>query len=223
MQTLTLSGWTQPSDALAEHIPGALTFDYSDYPDAESAIAALRAFREVPRIVAWSLGGQLALRAIAAGALAPERLILIAPPFQFVKDDTFPHGMSPVTFEQFRHNYATDADRTKERFHGLIGKGHRDPRAILRRLRHHPEVTDTARWLPWLDGLGRDSLSGITLPPGGDVTLLHGVGDAIVPVGQADYIRALLPEARYEYWEETGHAPHLEDTQRLLALLQENT
>lgn len=219
MQTLTLSGWTQPVDALSDAVPHALTFDYSDHPDVPAAIEALRVFRSVPRVVAWSMGGQLALQAIAQGALAPRQLLLIAPPIQFVSSPEFPHGMSPDTFRQFRANYATEPERTMQRFHGLIAKGDEDTRAVMKQLRHHPFVTDTARWLPWLDTLGQSNLTDLQLPALDDVTVLHGSSDAIVPIAQAEYIRALFPAARYERWEGVGHAPHLADTARFTALL----
>lgn len=219
MQTLTLSGWTQPSDALVPLVEHALTFDYSDYRDADAAIDALAPFRDVPNVVGWSMGGQLALRALARGVIAPRHLLLIAPPFQFVSDAAMPHGMSPVTFTQFRTNYAQDTERTVERFHGLIAKGHRDPRQIMRQLRHHPHVKDTDRWLPWLDALATDSLHGLSLPGDTRITLLQGGRDAIVPPAQAHFIRGLCPTMRYELMESAGHAPHLEDPAHFASLL----
>ena len=83
MKTLLLSGWTQPTDALAHLVDDAVVFDYSDYPNPDAAIEALKKIK--PRhVVAWSMGGQLALRAIAAGAITPTHLTLIAAPMKFV-------------------------------------------------------------------------------------------------------------------------------------------
>ena len=94
MSTLLLSGWSQPVDALAHLVDDPIFFDYSDYPNADAAIAALKKLS--PRhAVAWSMGGQLLLRAMAAGALAPKHVTLIAAPMQFVSDGMFPPPILP--------------------------------------------------------------------------------------------------------------------------------
>jgi malonyl-CoA O-methyltransferase len=220
MKTLSLSGWTQPADALTPLLPDALTFDYSAYDNADAAIAALAEFRDIPRVVAWSMGGQLALKAVAAGVLAPQKLFLIAPPFQFVNDAGFRDGMDPETFRLFRQNYATAPARTRERFHGLIAKGDRNQRAVMEQLRHHPEIERMERFLPWLDALGVENLRGLKLPALPHMAILQGANDAIVPVGQARHIHALYPQAILDIWEETAHAPHFSDSVRFNQFLE---
>ena len=215
MTTLILSGWTQPSNALAAIEPGAATFDYSDYPSPEASFPALAQFRDVAHVVAWSLGGQLVLHAIAAGILAPQHLTLIATPYQFVSDAAV-KAMDPVTFAQFRENYAQNPARSKGRFHGLVAKGDRDFGRVLADLTHHGDVENTARWLPWLDALGRHSLAETALPPMPPTFIVHGENDAIVPAAQA----ALLAEklgAQASLWPDAAHAPHLHDAARLRA------
>ena len=211
MHTLTLSGWTQPSDALARYLPGAEVFDYSDYPDAQASFTGLAHFAQVPHVVAWSMGGQLALLAILAGILKPRRLTLIAAPYQFVAGAKVKEAMDPVTFAQFRANYAQHPARTKTRFHALIAKGDKHHTRVMAALGHHPAIEHTPRWLPWLDALGRTSLHGSdfsALPP---TLLIHGEHDAIVPCAQSNYLANALPRARLELWPGAGHAPHLHD------------
>lgn len=212
---LTLSGWTQPAHALSHLIEGAESFDYSDYATPDAAIAALRIHRGRQTVVAWSTGGWLAMQAIAAGTLAPKSLLLIAPPFQFVNGNGFEEGMGPDTFARFRQNYIADPARTSARFHGLVAKGDRDMRAIMEKLEHHPGVTDTARWLPWLDALAGRALHDIRIGTP-HITLIHGMNDAIVPVAQSAHIAARHPQMRLETWKDACHAPHLHDTMRFL-------
>jgi pimeloyl-[acyl-carrier protein] methyl ester esterase len=211
MNILTLSGWTQPSDAITEHLPGAVYIDYSEYPDAVTSFDGLKPFATVPHVVAWSMGGQLALLAVRAGILTPKRLTLVAAPYQFVADNNVKEAMDPLIFDQFRENYARHPARSKTRFHALIAKGDRHHARVMAALRHHPQIEHTPRWLPWLDALGRTSLYGCdfsALPP---TLLIHGENDAIVPCAQSNYLANALPHARLEQWPDCGHAPHLHD------------
>ena len=224
MKTLTLSGWTQPADALAVALglPQALQFDYSDYAGPEESYAGLQNLADAEHVIGWSMGGQLAIRAIAAGVLKPKRLTLVAAPYQFVSDAGFNGGMDPITFQQFRDSYARDAARTKQRFHALIAKGDRDPRGVMGLLGYHPDVENTARWLPWLERLGADSLREVDmslLPP---TLIIHGENDAITPIAQSVALAEKLPQAVVDRWEETGHAPHLRDRLRLLGRMEQH-
>jgi pimeloyl-[acyl-carrier protein] methyl ester esterase len=215
MTILTLSGWTLPGDALAQHLPGADHLDYSDYPTPEASFAALAAFRP-EHVIGWSMGGQLAIRAILAGVLKPKKLTLIAAPYQFVSGKGFSGGMDPITYQQFRASYASDAPRTMRRFAALMGKGDRKSAQVASELELHPQAANTERWLPWLDILGAYSLAGIdlsTLPP---TRIIHGAGDAIAPIAQGEALAQAIPGAALERWDDAGHAPHLHDRLRFI-------
>lgn len=214
---LTMSGWTQPTNVIAGVLgDNAMAFDYSAHPTPDEAIKALATYKEVAHVVAWSMGGVLAVRAIEAGALAPERLTLVAPPYRFVNGDGFNAGMDPQTFSMFRENYVADATRTKTRFHGLVAKGDAHMREVMEGLTHHESVEDVPRWLPWLDDLGLYNHANSdhkTLPP---TQLIQGTEDAIVPKGQAAAWAQHYPEIAVDFWENVSHAPHLHDTERFL-------
>lgn len=218
MSMLTLSGWTQPSDALARGLSlhHAHVFDYSDYPSAAASFEALRAFADVEEVVAWSMGAQLAIRAVAAGVLKPKHMTLLAAPYQFVSTEDFADGMDPLTYRQFRENYTANPVRTKSKFHALVAKGDVHARRVQGMLDHHPDVDNTARWLPWLDDLGEHSLQGVdtsAMPP---TLLIYGTEDAVVPVKQGEKMLEILPQATLSRWEGAAHAPHLHDATRVL-------
>lgn len=216
MKTLTLSGWTQPVDAIARALPGDhASFDYSDYANPEASFAALGSFADAEAVIGWSMGGQVAVRAIAAGVLRPKHLTLIATPYQFVNGAGFEHGMDVTTYRLFRENYATDPARTKMRFHSLLAKGDVEMKRILPLLGHHHDVENTARWLPWFDMLGTYSLAGVDLSHLPPTLLVQGSADAIVPANQAQHLRRSIPEATVSLWEGVAHAPHIRDPQRL--------
>lgn len=210
--TLTLSGWTQPADAVAKTLPvAAATFDYSGHASPEDSFKALKKFADMPYIVAWSLGGQLALRAIAAGILKPKHVTIIGTPYQFVS----PNGMGATTFAMFRENYLSNPSRSKERFHGLIAKGDKEHKRILANLAHHHDVENTARWLPWLDDLAAYSLEQENLAKMPPMLIVQGDNDAIVPHAQSLTLQRKIPHAELKSWAEVGHAPHVHNANRL--------
>ncbi len=217
---LTLSGWAQPADAVAQVIGDATSVDYSDYPSPAATFAELKN-RSRPRlVVGWSMGGELAIRAILAGVLKPEKLILLAAPYQFVSGGSFNGGMDPVTYRQFRDSYARDPARTRQRFHALVAKGDARSREVMAQLTHHPQVDDTARWLPWLQQLGAGSLRDVDLAALPPTLIIHGTNDHIVPIAQGEMLAGRIPGAQLQRWEEAGHAPHLHDKLRLLQVIE---
>jgi pimeloyl-ACP methyl ester carboxylesterase len=127
--------------------------------------------------------------------------------------------MGPETFALFRASYAENPARTKDRFHALIAKGDADGKRIMTKLRHHPDVENTARWLPWLDALASYSLADASLARSPRTLIIHGMNDAIVPLAQSEILLAKLPRATLQRWEQTGHAPHLHDAARLRAAI----
>lgn len=212
MTTLLLSGWAQPVDALAHLSAGAAWFDYSAYATPEEAMRALEKMNPA-YVIGWSLGGQLALRALAAGAMAPRHLTLIAAPHCFVGAG----GMGAETFRLFRDSYANDPSRTKTRFHGLVAKGDREAKRVMGALGHHPQVEQVARWLPWLDALAEYQTDAGRLASAPPTLIIHGMNDAIVPMAQSEALARALPQAKLNLWEGAGHAPHLHDAARLRA------
>ncbi len=219
MSTLILTGWTQPVDALAHVVKDPILFDYSEYENAAAAIEALKRMPHT-QCVGWSMGGQLALRAIAAGALKLQHLTLIAAPYQFVSDDTSLRGMDSRTFALFRASYESDAARTAQRFHGLLAKGDREMKRLLSQFTSHPEVHNTARFLPWLDDLAAYSLADENLASAPPTLIIHGMNDAIVPHAQGKKLQQILPHAQLSSWAEVGHAPHVHDAARLRAEIE---
>ena len=213
LRLLTLSGWTQPTDALAGLLPPDADAAHIDYSGASSpeAVAELLAGTQADLMVGWSLGGVLARQLVRMGAVKTRALVLIAAPLQFVRDSRLKEAMPAETFEQFYANYRDDTARTVRRFHGLLVKDDTRARDILPLLGHHHAVGDVARWLPWMDFLRRYSAYDhdySSLPPS---LIIQGRRDAIVHPSQAEALAAMLPNARLTMLEESGHTPHHHD------------
>ncbi len=209
MRTVTLSGWGQPHDALKEAAEGATHLDYAHAANVDEVFRMLAA-QEPERVIGWSLGGQLAVRAIAAGAIAPKELVLIATPFQF---------KGSAEFEQ---NFAKNPARTLLKAWSLIH--YEDTRSVY--------IADTLRafdkdavlkkdWLRWLRILMDFSCEGLDFSRFPKTILLHGDKDKVVDVAQSGLFLKQILHAKRMIWEGCGHAPHFHDATKLRTQIAE--
>ena len=223
MRIMTLTGWGQPHDALAAVAPDATHVDYAQAGNVEEALSLIaEAAASHDMIIGWSLGGQLAVRAVAEKKAKPKRLVLIGAPFQFVKSETSPIGLPRDVHEQFRYNYVTDPARTLARAWELIAKDDREHRKV----RAHMGVQDTKKvlgtdWLRWLDMLDGFTCAGLEFSHFPPTLLVHGRADAVVWVEQAQHFAAAIPRCVPVLWKDCGHAPHWHDTEKLKQLIGE--
>jgi pimeloyl-ACP methyl ester carboxylesterase len=221
MRTVTLSGWGQPVDALRGVVPPeAMHLDYAAFSPTEWFATAER--READLVVGWSLGGQLAVRMIASGRLAAQRLVLVAAPYQFVESEELRIGMSRAGYEDFARRYERNPARTLRRAWELAIFG--DSRADRVREAmggHDAEAIARSRWGNWLTELGRFSCSGVDLARLPPTLLIQGVKDAVVGCAQAGHFAGRLPSLRVLGFEECGHAPHWHDAAGVRLAIQE--
>lgn len=214
MRSLMLSGWGQPAVAMTPLFPEAQTFDYAHLPGWEACLGALTDYRGHEIVVGWSLGGQIAARAVAAGALRPKLLVLIAAPFRFLAAPGATLGMKPELFETFRSNYRRNPGRTLDKSWALVA--HDDEKAAqiaahLAPLRGQVRDRDWGHWLDALAGFSCRELDFSCFPP---TLLLHGARDAVSDPAQSLAFLRAIPHARLELWGGSGHAPHLHDSPR---------
>jgi pimeloyl-ACP methyl ester carboxylesterase len=210
--TVTIAGWGQPHDALRMVAPDAMHIDYASTAGIEQAFAVIaQQAREAHTVIGWSQGGQLAVRAIAQGLIAPERLVLIAAPFQFVENDSLKLGMNRDAFKQFRDSFQTNSRRALRKFSALVsyGDARRDEVAALL-----GEPNPDCDWLPWLDELSHFSAQSLDFSGFPPTMLLHGLRDVVVHPDQSRAYAERIPDAALELWPQAAHAPHLHDLER---------
>jgi len=214
---VTLTGWGQPHDALRVIAPGALHFDFAPLSGIDAIGETL--VREAPApdlLIGWSLGGQLAARLVAKGAIRPKRLLLIAPSYQYLAGERFPDGMKQDLFEKFYENYKRSPERTIDKSWALVAKGDARAEQVSAQLMQHRARVDYTHWLRWLDELAAfscDALDFSGFPP---ATLLHGAGDVVSQPAQSHAYMRRLPCAALHLLQQAGHAPHLHDIDHAL-------
>ena len=215
MKILALSGWGQPHDSLYDILPHATHFDYADYKSVESALEAIADIAQNNDvIVGWSLGGQLAVRGIASGLIAPKKLVLIGVPFQFVHVENIKIGMPKIgmpydTFQKFRDNYDRNAARTLAKAWELVVLNDKNAENIRARLaRHDREKMLEKDWLGWLDRLNGFSCKELDFSNFPETLLFHGANDAVVDSAQIHEFVNAIPQANHVILPDAGHAPH---------------
>jgi pimeloyl-[acyl-carrier protein] methyl ester esterase len=161
----------------------------------------------------WSLGGAVVVD--AAGKLGDRLggLILTggASP-RYLQGEGFPHGGTPDIFEQ---TLAALRDTRPEFLHALAsGVCATEVGQATVNWMWDIFMQTSARADATLAGLGdldqRDILAKITVP----TLLCHGAQDAIVPHDIGAAAAEMLPDGRLVTFENSGHAPFLEETAR---------
>lgn len=214
MRTAIVSGWGQPPDALAAIAPDARAVHYVDEPSVDAALAAIAdQTKDADLIIGWSLGGQLAARAIAEKKIKPRRLVLIASAFQFVANQRGELGMERFTFDKFRHNFEKNPARTLDKSWELISMHDTHSRRVLAALAAQDKSTvlqkDWLRWLDLLDGFSFEKIPLSNLPP---TLILHGENDVVVEIAQSERFAEAIPNAELITFAGCGHAPHWHDS-----------
>ncbi len=222
---LCLSGWGQKSDSLEIIFKESFfdpffvsSFDYSALASTESFFTEIKS--QNPEIlIGWSLGGQLSVRLIEKRILAPKLLILLAPPFQMIKDERIQAAMSRETFDQFYKNFSLAPSQTLKQFAILTAMNDRNASDIAKTL----DINDKnfANFKFWLEELSRFSCFDVDFTNMPRTLFIQGAGDMIVHASQANYFSEKIKNCRLEIFKNCGHAPHLNDLARLRKIISE--
>lgn len=186
---LCLSGWAQNYKALEPVFSESenfeiISFDYSKYNKTDDLFFALKNSAINPDIICgWSLGGQLAIRLIAEKIFDPKFLILLAPPFQFVKSPAISAAMPESAFAEFYNNFIKSPDKTLKKFSILSLMNDKNADELTSNL----QITDEnhQNLIFWLDELKRFSCHEIDFSNFPSTLLIHGDGDMVVHENQA--------------------------------------
>jgi len=224
---LCLSGWGQKFDSL-EFIFRDSSFDpffvssidHSKFKNVESFFEEIKLQNINPDVVVgWSLGGQLLVRLIERKLIKPSLLVLIAPPFQMIKDARVHAGMSLSTFKEFYTNFADAPDKTLKQFAILAAMNDRNASDIAKSLDINDSNFEQLKF--WLEELSRFSCFDVDFSNMPRTLFLQGSGDMIVHESQSQYFKERIKDFRLEIFNNCGHAPHLNDVVRVRKVILE--
>lgn len=224
---LSLSGWGQKADSLDFIFKDSAfdpffvrNFDYTKFNSVNSFFDDFDNEKINPKIViGWSLGGQLALRLIEKKIINPQLLILIAPPFQMVKDERIVAGMSQKNYEDFYKNFAVSPNKTLKQFAILTAMNDKNSKEIAKNLDINEDNFANLEF--WLKELKEFSCFDLDFSETPRTLFLQGEQDMIVHKFQSDYFKQRIKNFRLEMFEKCGHAPHLNDLERVRKLILE--
>ena len=227
---LTAHSWDTVAPALAADGHEVVLLDSracgrSDKDFADVSIAAMGADvarlcehlgLQRPVVNGWSLGGAIAVDAVARLGSAAGGLVLTggATP-RYTAAPDWPHGGTPDDVEAVLAGAAADRATT---FKGVSQAVCAVPVSSDvvdwmwgMFLENGPRADDSLRDLATLDQ--RKTISTIDVP----VLVLHGTSDGFVAFSGAEAAIELYPDARLVRFDGVGHAPHIEDRETYLA------
>ncbi len=217
MNIVTLSGWGQDHDALECIAPNATHLNYSNFTSTTELFSNLKNIK-CDVIIGWSLGGQLALRAIEQGVISPKLQLLIGTPFQFISSHNLKCGIGLDVFQTFVANFKEDPTKTLRQFALLVAKNDQKSKEMLKKL-HKNSSKDAQKWLYWLEELGSFSCNRLDFSNMPKTIAIHGRNDAVVDCTQTGLFRSLIHDYRHVIIDNCGHAPHLHDSKAIMDLI----
>lgn len=191
-------------------------------PESIQAVAdrVMAALPERVTLCGWSLGGHVALAALARHAKRVRELVLVAATPCFVRKPDWQDGIEPLMLEMFSKGLQKNPASLIGRFATLINQGDVAARELTRRFTALaatlPEAAALDSGLALLRELDlRPLLPRVPQP----VLLVHGARDPLMPLAAARWAAATLPAARLEVFEDSAHAPFLSQPERFVSSL----
>jgi pimeloyl-[acyl-carrier protein] methyl ester esterase len=204
-----------PGESGARPFVGARLQDWTD--------ALAPGLPDAAIVCGWSLGALVALDLAARWPAKAARLLLVGATPCFVARPGWPHGLAAQTVAGFLYDFAHDPAAILRRFLALEALGDARRSAVTRNLERSLARADAAR-LPRLRAglqiLVETDLRAQIGTIGQTVRLLHGAGDALMPVTAAEWLADALPDGRLSVFEDCGHAPFLSRPAECAALLR---
>jgi pimeloyl-[acyl-carrier protein] methyl ester esterase len=158
-------------------------------------------------IIGWSLGGQIALRLIEKKLLKTKLLVLVASPFQFVKNSKISAGMSENSFTNFYNNFKESPSATLKKFSILTAINDKNKNQIIKDM----SITESnfENLSSWLQELHDFSCFDINFNNFPQTQYFIGLSDNVVHPSQSLYFKKLINNIEIIEISNCGHAPHL--------------
>jgi pimeloyl-ACP methyl ester carboxylesterase len=224
---LCLSGWAQKFDSLEvifkdhpiEKQYLINSFDYSKFDNVEEVFLELNKIKNCEIALGWSLGGQILVRAIANKIINPQLLILIAPPFQMLKDFRISSGMTQELYHKVKDTLENNSADMLRNFLALSSMNDSNSKEIIKNLAIDEQNFSKLKF--WYEELCRFSCFDLDLSNMPRILYFHGIGDMVVHISQKDYFQKYCPNFHSITFEKCGHVPHISRTKEIYQHIEE--
>lgn len=220
LQTITINGWGQNNGYLNNLIPASREIKYGHLNKINDFYAEFQNTK-CDVLIGWSLGGQMAIRAVEKKIVSPKLLVLISTPFQFVNSKEIRCGITKSIYANFVREYNSDPINTLRKFSVMISRNDDNAKNILEELRKSEQKEEN--WKRWLFELGEFSCKDIDFKDFPKTLIIHGRDDSIVDVTNTSLFLSLIKDCKVEVFDGCGHAPHIHSHDKVSKIIQEYT
>lgn len=224
---LLLSGWGATCKVWAPIIPAleqrcqikCVTPPWIKRIDAGSSLGEFEHFidqlglslkNQKTTLVAWSLGGLIAIHLAKKYSSLIDQIIFIASVPQFVACENFPYAIDKGWFENFVNAFKDNPQSTYSKFIALQAKGDEFQMDTIRflKINCHFDLLDQHESLLGLKLLQQQKLIREAQKLKCKLLFIHGENDAVLPFKAARYA-ADSTQGELHGINKAGHAPHI--------------
>ena len=173
-------------------------------------------------LVAWSLGGLIAIHLAKKYPALVDRIIFIASAPQFIASENFCNAIDPVWFDNFVNEFKNNPDTVYKRFAALQAKGDEFQMNTIRFIKNNftPEEFDFDESLLGLEFMQRQQLIPELQDLNCKMLFIHGDNDAVIS-NKAAKAAAMTANCEFKIINRAGHAPHISHPEPTVSLIKD--
>ncbi len=172
----------------------------------------------------WSLGGLIALEVAHRFPEKVSALILLAANPRFTSAPDWPHGVSPVAFEEFNRLVSANPVDALSHFAGLVAQGGQEAKQVTRTLRDSLvrfAPPNRKALLGGLKLLAESDLRQVPMEVHCPTLFILGQADVLVPASLESALGGLSKQIQVASIPNAAHAPFLSHPAQTARLIQD--
>jgi pimeloyl-ACP methyl ester carboxylesterase len=171
-------------------------------------------------VIGWSYGSQQAIKLIKSGFLKTKLLILIAPIFQFVENETNKVGMSKDMFDGFLANFKEYPEPTMQALIQMSASGDENANLVLEKMKIQDlNVLSCYALEQQLLELKEFSCFDVNFKKFPKTICFSGANDHVVANSQTKLFAEKIKDFELHIIENCGHAPHFSHMEEIKEVL----
>ena len=195
-----------------------IAFDYFQTKNFENLLTRDLTAYDNEVVIGWSLGGQVAIRLIEKQILKSKLLILIATPFQFVRNNKNNTGVNKEDFESFKINLALNPKQTLQYLACMSGNSDENSAETIKNMEGINNVENLSNWFQELKDFTCFDIDFKNFPK---TVYICGDSDAVVDISQYKYFQERIADFELQIMFNCGHAPHFSHKNEFLNIINE--
>lgn len=172
-------------------------------------------------VIGWSYGSQQAIKKIESGFLRTKLLILIAPIFQFVENETNKVGMPEKIFNGFLNAFKDNPEGIMQQLINMSASGDENANLVLEKMKIQDlNVLNKYALKQQLLHLRDFSCFDINFKKFPKTICFSGANDAVVASSQTKLFAEKIKDFELHIIENCGHAPHFSHMEEIEKVLK---